>query len=406
VISRLSLVASLLFLTMPLVAQESHGNAPVSAAYVGSHACQLCHFKIYERWKKTPMANVVRDPREHPDAILGDFSTMNTEEKFSKDDVALVYGNVWKQLYFKKVGDDYFVLPGEWDMTHGVWHPYAARPGTEWWVPYYSPDSMKRPTGPLCDGCHSVNYDIHTKNMTEWNVGCERCHGPGSEHVKAPSRSNIVNPARLATVNANDVCIQCHARGLPLANPLNGQYFNWPVGYRVGLDLQNFWKLADHKLGETTFTFYPDGTGHVNREQGNDFVQSEMYSHGVRCWSCHDAHGTDNESNLLKPTSVMCLECHGPSSPNGPHASTIEAHTHHKAGSPGSECVECHMPKIERNTVDVYVRSHTFRFITPAMTEQYQIPNPCNLCHADKSTQWATEAMQHWPEQSQWRLKF
>jgi hypothetical protein len=64
------------------------------------------------------------------------------------------------------------------------------------------------------------------------------------------------------------------------------------------------------------------------------------------------------------------------------------------------------MPKIERSTVDVYVRGHTFRFITPAMTEQYQIPNPCNLCHADKSTQWATEALQHWPEQSQWRLNF
>jgi len=117
-------------------------------------------------------------------------------------------------------------------------------------------------------------------------------------------------------------------------------------------------------------------------------------------------HGTDNESNLLKPTSVMCFECHGPNSPNGPRANTIEEHTHHKAGSPGSECVECHMPKIERTTVDVYVRSHTFRFITPTMTEQYQIPNPCNQCHADKTTQWATAALQRWDEQSPWRLKF
>ena len=41
-----------------------------SAHYVGSAACQKCHAEIYERWKKTPMANVVRDPREHPDAIL------------------------------------------------------------------------------------------------------------------------------------------------------------------------------------------------------------------------------------------------------------------------------------------------------------------------------------------------
>ena len=39
------------------------------------------------------------------------------------------------------------------------------------------------PTGPLCDGCHSTNYDVQTKRVTEWNVGCERCHGPGSDHV-------------------------------------------------------------------------------------------------------------------------------------------------------------------------------------------------------------------------------
>ena len=34
-------------------------------------------------------------------------------------------------------------------------------------------DQMQRPTGPLCDGCHSTNYDIETKEVTEWNVGCE-----------------------------------------------------------------------------------------------------------------------------------------------------------------------------------------------------------------------------------------
>ena len=35
-----------------------------SAHYTGSQACQKCHAEIYDHWKKTPMANVVRDPRE------------------------------------------------------------------------------------------------------------------------------------------------------------------------------------------------------------------------------------------------------------------------------------------------------------------------------------------------------
>jgi cytochrome c553 len=44
---------------------------------VGSTACERCHSSIYARWKSTPMANVVRDPREHPDAITPDLKTNN-----------------------------------------------------------------------------------------------------------------------------------------------------------------------------------------------------------------------------------------------------------------------------------------------------------------------------------------
>jgi hypothetical protein len=96
----------------------------------------------------------------------------------------------------------------------------------------------KRPTGPLCDGCHSVNYDIQTKTVTEWNVGCEKCHDPGREHTLQPSRANIIDPARLNYVQANNVCIQCHSQGRPLTNPIEGKYYDWPVGFQVGRDLK------------------------------------------------------------------------------------------------------------------------------------------------------------------------
>jgi predicted CXXCH cytochrome family protein len=174
---------------------------------------------------------------------------------------------------------------------------------------------MKRPTGPLCDGCHSVNYDIATKSVTEWNVGCERCHGPGGEHVRKPSPANILNPARLDYVGANDICIQCHSQGRPKKNPIEGRYFDWPVGFQAGLNLQDFWTLEEHKLGAISFTHFADGTAHKNRMQGNDYVQSVMYRRGVKCFSCHDVHGTDNQAQLLKPLKFVCLECHGPNSP-------------------------------------------------------------------------------------------
>ena len=119
---------------------------------------------------------------------------------FKKEDIAFVYGSKWKQRYFTKVGNDYFPLPAQWDVTHKIWRAYSVRAGTDWWVPYYPADNMQRPTGPLCDGCHSVNYNVQTHAVTEWNVGCEKCHGPGSAHAAKPSRANIVNPARLDCV--------------------------------------------------------------------------------------------------------------------------------------------------------------------------------------------------------------
>ena len=85
-----------------------------------------------------------------------------------------------------------------------------------------------------CDGCHSTNYNIETKQVTEWNVGCEKCHGAGGEHVRGPSKTNIVNPARLGYVRAIDVCIQCHSQGQPLETPLKGVFYDWPVGYQPG----------------------------------------------------------------------------------------------------------------------------------------------------------------------------
>jgi predicted CXXCH cytochrome family protein len=378
--------------------------AITSAHYVGSQACAKCHQEIYERWKKTPMANVVRDPRENPEAIIPDLAT-NTVSKFTKDQVAFVYGSLWKQRYFTKVGDDYYPLPVQWDVGNRVWRPYhVPEKGGDWWAVFYPPDNMQRPTGPLCDGCHSVGYDIHTKQVAEWNVGCERCHGPGSEHVTHPVRGNIVNPAQMNSVAANDTCIQCHSQGQPLNNPIEGKYYDWPVGYNVSLKLADFWKLEDCKLGETNFFYFPDCTAHKNRMQGNDFTQSVMYHRGITCFACHDVHGTANYAQLRKPANQICLDCHGPSTPNGPRTATLAEHTHHKEGSPGSECVACHMPAIESEGVPgASVHVHTFRFVSPAMTEKYNIPNPCTSCHKEKSTGWALEAMKGWAA-SPWQV--
>jgi hypothetical protein len=80
---------------LPVVSAPVRPDAPVTAAiaatYVGSTACRDCHRDIYDRWSKTRMANVVRDPKEHPDAVTPDLSQPDPLVTFTKDDIAFVY---------------------------------------------------------------------------------------------------------------------------------------------------------------------------------------------------------------------------------------------------------------------------------------------------------------------------
>ena len=56
------------------------------------------------------------------------------------------------------------------------------------------------------------------------------------------------------------------------------------------------------------------------------------------------------------------------------------------------------MPAIEQTIANVNVRSHTFKFISPVVSERDGMPNPCTTCHKDKSNQWALDALEHLAE--------
>src|SRR5215831_17136710 len=104
--------------TFPVPAQQT----PVPGrSYVGSSTCGDCHVSIYQRWAKTRMANVVTDPKVKPQVVIPDFSKPDPLLTFKLEDVAFVYGTKWKQRYFKKVGNDYFPLPAQWDVNHKIW---------------------------------------------------------------------------------------------------------------------------------------------------------------------------------------------------------------------------------------------------------------------------------------------
>jgi len=87
---------------------------------------------------------------------------------------------------------------------------------------------------------------------------------PGSEHVKQATAIQHHQSDVLISWLATTSCIM-HSQGRPTSNPIEGKYYDWTRGLRGCQEAPGHWKLEEHKLGETTFTHFADGTAHKNR---------------------------------------------------------------------------------------------------------------------------------------------
>jgi len=260
----------------------------------------------------------------------------------------------------------------------------------------------------MCADCHSTNlrkgYDLRTRTFAtayeEINVACEACHGPGSNHVAwakkegdwkilandgltiaLDERRAVAWPIDPATSNARrssprrsereiQMCARCHARrGQIYEDSVHGQ----PVGddYRVAL------------LDEEHY--FPDGQIKEEDYEYGSFIQSRMFHAGVTCSDCHEPHSL----KLRASGNNLCMQCHSAQKYDSPK------HHFHKIGSAGARCVECHMPTRTYMVVDSR-RDHSIRIPRPDLSVKMGTPNACSNCHADKSAQWASEALNKW----------
>ncbi len=368
--------------------------------YVGSKTCSRCHLKYYEGWKTTLHSKMEQEVIPHGPNITvkGNFSQKDPIRTFELEDVDLVVGSRFKQRYSKKIGDDWYMLPAQWNVKAKKWVKY--HPKNDWWAKEgnYSKEWDQRPTSKLCEGCHTVGFNIETKEPIERNIACESCHGPGSLHIKSKNKKDIVNPIRLNHERGNMICFQCHMSG----RPPKGEFetYAWPVGYKPGEDLKKYWNYAK-PTGTTGYEMWAEGYAHKNRVQGNTFIRSEMYHAGVSCFTCHDPHGSRHASFTVKSTrgNSLCLTCHGENSSEAVFTKSLSEHTHHAPESTGSKCIECHMPKTGKNANKWDARDHSFTFISPVSTKKSGVPNGCNNCHNDKTTQWAIDQVAKWKYQ-------
>ena len=143
---------------------------------------------------------------------------------FQLADVAFVYGSRWKQRYFTKRGDDYYAEPAQWDVASKRWLPYHAETGTDWWIPFYGPTNFDRPTGPLCDGCHSVNYNVANQAGHRVERRLRKVPRP-RQPPRRPSHAHQHRQPRDASTTsaATTPASSATARASPSSNPIAGQ---------------------------------------------------------------------------------------------------------------------------------------------------------------------------------------
>ena len=379
-------------------------EAQKSAQYRGSQSCAECHVEQHEAWRVSFHAKMIQPVKESPEAIVGDFVTLPADANFSLEDIAYTIGGKFKQRYMLRDdldgAEDYVIGDYQWNVELQRWQPY--HPYKDWYSEGFPQDNKLVHTSRTCDGCHFVGF-MSLEQRIEPAIACESCHGPGSAHVDDPRDETIYKATDADPHRATEVCLQCHMsnRDRRLASrslvDLFGDVRDYPQGFVPGRPLQDYKMQTPFEPGKETGEFYGNGVGKKNRMQGNEFVRSVMYKHGITCVNCHNPHTLD--STTTTPTGdALCMRCHDFGALIGPHQEGIEAHTRHEADSTGSSCIECHMPKTGRHlkSSPLTVRSHVFGFIGPGETRKHGVPNSCTNCHDDKDLDWADTAMREW----------
>lgn len=231
----------------------------------------------------------------------------------------------------------------------------------------------------MCAECHSTNvqknYDQrdlrYRTTFSEIDVSCEACHGPGSTHVQLASSHSLFWDRNLGyglTTNLKgdtneaqvQACAECHARRQTLAN-----------GYDPG---DKYW---DHYSTELLARLVYQADGQVEDEdfEHGSYLQSKMYHKNIRCTDCHDPH----TAKLKHEGNKLCTSCH--QHPAGKYDTPL--HHHHKEGTVGSSCVECHMPVT--NYMEVHGRrDHSLRVPRPDISADLGTSNACTGCHLDQ----------------------
>ena len=372
-------VAGVFLLAVSFVSAGSsaHQEAQPITQYVGDDKCLSCHKdkKLY-----LGTAHHLTSRPATQSSIAGDFSPGKNTLKTSQAE--LLYKMEARKDGFFQTGVlgtppdsvsmserfDLVVGSGRKGQTYLYWGngdqlfqlPVSYWTNPSGWVgsPGYGDRFLdfSRPIVPRCLECHASFFESVTDPKAPnryrttgyvLGVSCERCHGPGAEHVALntpngakPTVQAIVNPAKLSRELQLGLCGLCHG-GVGIAKAP-------AFSFVVGKALEDYLQLEIPK---------PDEPLDVHGNQIALLERSKCFrSSNMTCSTCHNVHQPQRD---LTDLSGRCLSCHKVQSCN------LFAK---RGNSIVGKCVDCHLPN---QTSNVIFSSHDGARITPKVRNHW-----------------------------------
>jgi predicted CXXCH cytochrome family protein len=262
----------------------------------------------------------------------------------SKIDYVMGSGNHVRTYLHRTPRGTLIELPLAWYAEKGGF--WALNPGFD-----VADPPIGRKIGYDCMFCHNSYPSIppgHEEAGAEpvfagtpaQGIDCQRCHGPGGNHVRAVRtagakaedvRAAIVNPARLGKERAMEVCMQCHLETTSGALPnAIRRYDRGPFSYLPGEPFSAFQLSFDHAPGSGREGKFEIVNSVYRLRQSKCFLQSNG---ALGCTTCHNPHDIRHGEQAAVDSNKACARCHEPAK--------IAVQPHPSGGN----CVGCHMPK-------------------------------------------------------------
>ncbi len=341
-------------------------SVALGADFVGNRACAPCHAAIVGSYMRTPMAQSsgkvgtqdLKETFDHAEFLDGrgafsyrvrpDYRFEFTQQGASQPIAgarALTYfigSGAAARTFLMDAAGFLFESPVTYYRQSASW---KASPGfADLDYPF-----LTRPVVPGCLQCPATNIQAKpgtlngyaTPPFQENGVSCERCHGPGSDHIGKGSK--MVNPAKLAPAGRDSICAQCHLSGEVRVSKAGKTDGALTPGGLLADELTVFVRAGSPSELRVT--------SHVE-----NLAQSACKRASVDkmwCGTCHDPHTTPEPAQKAAYFRGKCLSCH----------QTKDCHEAAEARlANGDSCTACHMPRGSTSDIQhVVFTDHSIR---------------------------------------------